>query len=106
MKQKLIPLIPERSNKKGKIIMADLCGPFWTRSLNECDNFLSIVKTFSQYLRIYPIPVKQPKRVLKYFLDYVAEVKQATGKKIVMLLSDGGGKFSNGILIRVVEQRV
>jgi hypothetical protein len=88
-----------RSTATLEIIHTDICGPFYVKSVDGYDSFITFTDDYSRYGYIYPI--KERSEALDKFKIFKAEVENQHDKRIKIVRSDhvgGGGSTTVGTL--------
>ena len=88
---------PEHAPKTGRhildLIHADICGPIRPVSAGGKRYFLPFIDDASRRAEVYLLKSKSSAEVLDCFKRFKQKVELATGRKIRILRTDGGGEF-------------
>jgi len=86
-----------RSNNKAKsvlgLIHSHICGPMSTRAISGAEYFFTFIDDHSRETWIYFLRAKD--EVFDRFKEFKALVKNLTGRKIKILRSNNGGKYTD-----------
>lgn len=72
-----------------KLVVADLCGPFPTKTVSGCEYSLEIRDVWSTFMKTYLLKTKNEAGPL--IKSYIAEAERLTGKKVLRWRTDNGG---------------
>ncbi|PLW53676.1 hypothetical protein PCANC_04300 [Puccinia coronata f. sp. avenae] len=81
------------ATKPLEIIHMDLCGPMSPPSWGGNFYFLKIINGYSKYHFIFPIKLKS--NMFQTFSMFLSKVKNASGHKLISVVSDNSGEFVN-----------
>jgi hypothetical protein len=74
-----------------EIIHTDICGPFFVKSVDGYDSFITFTDDYSRYGYIYPI--KEKSKALDKFKIFKAEAENQHDRRIKIVRSDHGGEY-------------
>ncbi|MBW0491102.1 hypothetical protein O181_030817 [Austropuccinia psidii MF-1] len=81
-----------------EVVHMDLCGPMHTQSLSGTRYFLILIDQFTGYTTTKFL--KQKEETLAAFKEYKTWAENFHQRKILKIVSDGGGEFVNGCFKR------
>ena len=85
----------QRTTRCLQLVHSDVCGPVRVPSLHDQYKYLlTFIDDFSRYVVIYLMRTRD--EVLGHFTTYKAWAEKATGQKIAILRTDGGGEYTSG----------
>lgn len=79
-----------------QLVVADLCGPFLTKSVSGCEYSLEIRDVWSTFMKTYLL--KSNNEAGPLIRTYIAEAERLTGLKIICWRTDNGGEFVNQMM--------
>lgn len=85
-----------------QLVVADLCGPFPTKTISGCEYSLEIRDVWSTFMKTYLLKAKSEAGPL--IKSYVAEAERLTGKKVIRWRTDNGGEFINNMMATFFTQ--
>lgn len=97
------PMSVFRAEKTGKLIHADLCGPFEVASLGGAKYFLLLKDDFSAYRYVYFLQNKT--ETCTKIKNFITLAENITGNKLITFRSDNGLEFINKDLKNLFETK-
>ena len=81
------------ASKRLELVHTDLCGKMGAKSIGGAEYFITFTDDKTRYSWVYPLKTKD--QAFGCFLEWKAEVKRSSGKKLRTLRSDNGGEYTS-----------
>ena len=76
-----------------ELVHSDLCGPIQVESKGGSKYFLTFTDDFSRFSVVYFLHRKS--QVFSYYKDYVAQMENLSGQKLLKVRTDNGGEYTS-----------
>ena len=76
-----------------ELVHTDICGKMGVKSIGGAEYFITFTDDKTRYSWVYPLKTKD--QAFDCFLDWKASVERSSGKKLKMIRSDNGGKYTS-----------
>ena len=83
----------KRADAPLELVHTDVCGKINTRSLGGAEYFLTFIDNHTRYIWVYMLKYKS--EVFKRFVEWKSMVERSTGRKLKVIRSDNGGKYTS-----------
>ena len=76
-----------------ELVHSEVCGKMGHTSIGGAEYFLTLLDDKTHYTWVYPLKTKD--QVFECFKEWQAQVENFTGRKVKILKTDNGGKFTS-----------